>query len=110
MTRRVRRRWFPNRFVAQLSFGSNPVLDIASLFTAAQEIQRISSASDLVFRRFSKFDHGNLLVRLSLRSQTSRCPTKQYARGHRPTPVAPATSEPAGGPCRFGTKTRQKRG
>ena len=50
----------PDRFVAQLRFGSNPIFDIFSLFAAALKIQLISSASDLFARWFSMFKHGNL--------------------------------------------------
>jgi hypothetical protein len=43
-------RWSRDRFVAQLFFGSDPVLDIFSLFAAALKIQFISSARDLFLR------------------------------------------------------------
>jgi len=46
------------RFVAQLFFGSNPVLDIFSMFAAALKIQLMSSASDLFSRWFSASKHG----------------------------------------------------
>ncbi len=54
-------RWFRDRFVAQLFFGSNPVLDIFSVFAAALKIQLMSPASDLFSRWFSASKHGNLL-------------------------------------------------
>jgi hypothetical protein len=47
------------------------------LFTASHEIQRISPVIDIFFRRFSKFDHRNLLVFLSSLGQSYRFPTKQ---------------------------------
>jgi hypothetical protein len=50
-----------DRFVAQLFFGSNPVLDIFSVFAAAFKIQLMSPASDLFSRWFSPSKHGNLL-------------------------------------------------
>ena len=53
-------RWPRYRFVVQLFFGSNPVLDIFSVFTAAFKIQLMSSASDLFSRWFSASKHGNL--------------------------------------------------
>ena len=48
-------------FVTQLFFGSNPVLDILSLFAAALQIQLIRSVSDLFFRWFSACKHSSLL-------------------------------------------------
>jgi hypothetical protein len=54
-------RWLRDRFVAQLFFGSNPVLDIFSVFAAALKIQLMSPASDLFSRWFSESNHGNLL-------------------------------------------------
>jgi hypothetical protein len=54
-------RYPDDRFVAQLFFGSNPVLDIFSVFAAALKIQLMSSTSDLFFRWFSTSKHGNLL-------------------------------------------------
>jgi len=54
-------RWFRDRFVAQLFFGSIPVLDIFSVFAAALKIQLMSSASDLFSRWFSESNHCNLL-------------------------------------------------
>lgn len=54
-------RWSRDRFVAQLFFGSNPVLDIFSVFAAALKIQLMSSASDLFSRWFSASKHINLL-------------------------------------------------
>jgi hypothetical protein len=56
-----RLRWSRDRFVAQLFFGSNPVLDIFSVFAAALKIQLISPASDLLSRWFFESNHGNLL-------------------------------------------------
>src|SRR2546421_720450 len=53
--------WSLDRFVAQLFFGSNPVLDIFSVFAAALKIQLMSPASDLFSRWFSKSNHCNLL-------------------------------------------------
>src|SRR6266581_6347085 len=53
-------RWFRDRFVAQLFFGSNPVLDIFSVFAAALKIQLMSPASDLFSRWFSESNHCNL--------------------------------------------------
>src|SRR2546426_4595194 len=43
-------RWSRDRFVAQLFFGSNPVLDIFSVFAPALKIQLMSPASDLFSR------------------------------------------------------------
>jgi hypothetical protein len=40
-------RWSRDRFLAQLFFGSNPVLDIFPVFSAALKIQLMSPASDL---------------------------------------------------------------
>src|SRR6266550_5651718 len=40
--------WSRNRFVAQLFLGSNPVLDIFSVFAAALKIQLMSPASDFL--------------------------------------------------------------
>jgi len=54
-------RWCRDRFVAQLFFGSNPVLDIFSVFAAALKIQLMSSVSDLFSRWFSASKHGNRL-------------------------------------------------
>jgi hypothetical protein len=54
-------RWYPDRFVAQLFFGPNPVLNIFSVFAAALKIQLMSPASDLFSRWFSASKHGNLL-------------------------------------------------
>jgi hypothetical protein len=56
-----RLRWFRDRFVAQFFFGSNPVLDIFSVFAAALKIQLMSPVSDLFSRWFSASKHGNLL-------------------------------------------------
>src|SRR6266852_1944215 len=53
-------RWSRDRFVAQLFFGSNPVLDIFSVFAAALKIQLMSPASDLFSRWFSESNHCNL--------------------------------------------------
>ena len=53
--------WSRDRFVAQLFFGSQPVLDIFSVFAAALKIQLMSPASDLFSRWFSASKHGNLL-------------------------------------------------
>ncbi len=50
-----------DRFVAQLFFGSHPVLDIFSVFAAALKIQVMSPASDLFSRWFSESNHCNLL-------------------------------------------------
>src|SRR5712664_2228380 len=50
-----------NRFLAQLFFSSNPVLDIFSVFAATLKLQLMSSASDLFSRWFSASKHGNLL-------------------------------------------------
>ena len=55
-------RWSLDRFVAQLFFGSNPILDIFSVFAAALKTQLMSPASDLFSRWFSKSNHCNLLV------------------------------------------------
>src|SRR5882762_3705525 len=57
--------WSRDRLVAQLFFGSNPVLDIFSVFVAVLKIQLMSPASDLFSRWFSKSTHCNLLVLLS---------------------------------------------
>src|SRR6266436_9993655 len=54
-------RWSCDRFVAQLFFGSNPVLDIFPVFAAALKIQLMSPASDLFSRWFSESNHCNLL-------------------------------------------------
>src|SRR6266581_1450108 len=54
-------RWSRDRFVAQLFFSFNPVLDIFSVFAAALKIQLMSSANDLFSRWFSASKHGNLL-------------------------------------------------
>jgi hypothetical protein len=56
-----RLRWLRDRFVAQLFFGSNPVLDIFSVFAAALKIQLMSQASDLFSQWFSQSNHCNLL-------------------------------------------------
>jgi hypothetical protein len=40
-------RWSHDRFLAQLFFGSNPVLDVFSVFAAALKIQLMSPVSDL---------------------------------------------------------------
>jgi hypothetical protein len=40
-------RWSHDRFLAQLFFGSNPVLDIFPVLSAALKIQLMSPASDL---------------------------------------------------------------
>jgi hypothetical protein len=48
-------------FVAQLFFGSHPVLDIFSVFAAALKIQLMSPASDFFSRWFSESNHCNLL-------------------------------------------------
>jgi hypothetical protein len=53
--------WSRDRFVAQLSFGSNPVLDIFSVFAASLKIQFMSPASDLFSQWFSESNHCNLL-------------------------------------------------
>src|SRR5437867_7018869 len=53
--------WSRDRFIAQLFFGSNPVLDIFSVFAAALKIQLMSLASDLFSRGFSESNHCNLL-------------------------------------------------
>src|SRR5258708_15261642 len=53
-------RWHHDRFVAQLFFGSNPVLNIFSVFAAASKIQLMSPASHLFSRRFSASKHGTL--------------------------------------------------
>ncbi len=50
-----------DRFVAQLLFSSNPVLDIFSVFAAALNIQLMSPASDFFSRWFSESNHCNLL-------------------------------------------------
>ncbi len=50
-----------DRFVAQLLFSSNPVLDIFPVFAAALKIQLMSPASDLFSRWFSESNHCNLL-------------------------------------------------
>jgi len=42
-----RYRWSRDRFLAQLLFGSNPVLDIFSVIAAALKIQLMSPTSDL---------------------------------------------------------------
>jgi hypothetical protein len=54
-------RWLRDRFVVRLFFGSNPVLDIFSVFAAALKIQLMSPASDFYSRWFSEANHGNLL-------------------------------------------------
>ncbi len=54
-------RWSRDRFVAQLFFGSYPVLDIFSVFAAALKIQLMSPASDFLSRWFSESNHCNLL-------------------------------------------------
>src|SRR5713226_6380423 len=54
-------RWPRDRFVAQLFFGYNPILDIFSVFAAALKIQLMSSASDLFSRWFFASKHGNIL-------------------------------------------------
>ncbi len=53
--------WSRDRFVAQLFFGSHPVLHIFSVFAAALKIQLMSPASDLFSRWFSESNHCNLL-------------------------------------------------
>ena len=53
--------WSRDRFVAQLFFGSNPVLNIFSVFAAALKIQFMSPASDLFSQWFSESNHCNLL-------------------------------------------------
>src|SRR5216684_2298761 len=53
--------WSCDRFVAQLFFGSNPVLDIFPVFAPALKIQLMSPASDLFSRWFSESNHCNLL-------------------------------------------------
>src|SRR5882762_7598220 len=53
--------WSRDRFVAQLFFGSHPVLDIFSVFAAALKIQLMSPASDRFSRWFSASKHDNLL-------------------------------------------------
>jgi hypothetical protein len=58
---RPRFRWSRDTFVAQLFFGSNPVLNILSVFAAALKIEFMSSPSDLFSRWFSASNHGNLL-------------------------------------------------
>src|SRR6266704_721428 len=50
-----------DRFVAQLFFGSNPVLDIFSVSAAALKIQLMSPAIDLFSRWVSETNHCNLL-------------------------------------------------
>src|SRR5437773_2478909 len=67
-------RWSLDRFVAQLFFGSNPVLDIFSVFAPALKIQLMSPASDLFSRWFSESNHCNLLVLLSGRGRSSYRP------------------------------------
>ena len=54
-------RWSRDWFVAELFFGSNPVLDIFSVFAPALKIQLMSPASDLFSRWFSESNHCNLL-------------------------------------------------
>jgi hypothetical protein len=54
-------RWSHDRFLAQLFFGSNPILDIFSVFAAALKIQHMSPASDFFSRWFSASKHGSLL-------------------------------------------------
>jgi hypothetical protein len=54
-------RWSRDRFLAQLFFGSNPILDIFSVFAAALKIQHMSPASDFFSRWFSASKHGSLL-------------------------------------------------
>ncbi len=54
-------RWSRDRFVSQLLFSPNPVLDIFSVFAAALKIQLMSPASDLFSRWFSESNHCNLL-------------------------------------------------
>ena len=66
--------WSRDRLVAQLFFGSNPVLDIFSVFAAALKIQLMSPASDLFSRWFSESNHCNLLVLLSGRGRSSYRP------------------------------------
>src|SRR5438046_10502674 len=66
--------WSRDRFVAQLFFGSNPVLDIFSVFAAALKIPLMSPASDLFSRWFSESNHCNLLVLLSGRGRSSYRP------------------------------------
>jgi hypothetical protein len=58
-------RWFRHRFVAQLFFGPDPVLNVLSVFAAALNIQLMSLESDLFSRWFSVFDHGNSLIVLA---------------------------------------------
>jgi hypothetical protein len=60
-----RLRWFHDTFIAQLFFGSDPVLDIFSLFAPTLKIEIMRSASNLLSRWFSAYDHGNLLGWLS---------------------------------------------
>jgi len=69
--------WSRDRLVAQLFFGSNPVLDIFSVFAAALKIQLMSPASDLFSRWFSESNHCNLLVLLSGRGP-ELLPTSVY--------------------------------
>src|SRR6266850_2968927 len=57
----LRFRWSRDKFVAQLFFGSHPVLDIFSVFAAALKIQLMSPASDLFSQWFSESNHCNLL-------------------------------------------------
>ena len=53
--------WSRDRFVAQLLFGSNPVLNIFSVSAASLKIQFMSPASDLFSQWFSESNHCNLL-------------------------------------------------
>src|SRR5216684_3167195 len=54
-------RWSRDWFVAELFFGSNPVLDIFSVFAPALKIQLMSPASDLFSRWFSESNNCTLL-------------------------------------------------
>jgi len=58
----LRFRWLSGRFVAQLSFGSKPILNIFSVLPAALGIQLKSAAGDLFFGSFFALHHGNSLV------------------------------------------------
>jgi hypothetical protein len=60
-----------DRFVTQLFFGSNPVLDIFPVVAAALKIQIMRKASDLFSRWFSASKHGNLLGCLGVGRPTS---------------------------------------
>jgi hypothetical protein len=53
--------WSRDRFVAQLLFGANPVLDIFSVFAASLKIQFMSPASDLFSHWFPESNPCNHL-------------------------------------------------